>query len=609
MADATFTPTGLGQTIFSGKYTRTHDESWPEAARRVSKVVAAAEPNGKATTYDDRFYGQVVDGLFMPGGRTMYGAGRKVQQMLNCFVVGTKDSIPGWFKTLSDVGTISARGGGVGVNLSPIRPRGSHISGVGGEATGAVSVEELINGIGNVLMGGGGRRMALMLCLAINHPDIREKLDAKFVDPELPEEERRKQEARLKNANISVILPDDLPAEDFAAMVRNDEEIPLMFGGLPDERGRTISAKWLWDKIVTNAHQSGEPGVLNGHLANKMSNIWYHKPLISTNPCGEIWLEEYGCCCLGALVLPRFVVGGKFDWDKFAESIALGVRFLDDVLDVNHYPLPEIEENCQNVRRIGLGVMGLHSMLLDLGMKYTSEEGFAFAEEMFKFLRNTSYRASINLAIEKGAFPAFDPKFLDSGFAQTLPEDIRRDIREHGIRNCAILTIAPTGTTSMVQGVTGGLEPVYSPMYIRRHNVEIPETGKTEVVKTLVVSKEYTDHPELVEGALDIEPRDHLRMQVLAQKYIDNAVSKTINLANDYPVEELAELWLEFLPHMKGSTFYRSGSRFDEPMEYIEVGELSNVMLDWDGAVEYEDPESMECPSGACEVVLPGAQG
>ena len=609
MLESSFIPAaGQAFDTFQEKYARTPGETWAELSVRTGTAVGAAEENGKAKYYGDLFAHQINDGLFMPGGRVLRGAGRKVQQLLNCFVVPTKDSIEGWGKTVADVMAISARGGGVGANFSPIRPRGSYISGMGGEATGAVSLMEMVNGIGDVLMGGGGRRMALMFDLDIDHPDIVEFLEAKFIDPKASEQERRAQGNRLKNANVSVVLPQHISSERFQEMVRHDEQIELTFKGLPDERGRTVSAKWLWERIVHNAWNSGEPGVLNSHLANKMNNIGYHKDLISTNPCGEIWLEEYGCCCLGALVLSRFVQDGKFDWEAFGESIHLAVRFLDDVLDVNHYPLPEIEENCREVRRIGLGLMGLHSALLDMGLKYSSDEGFQFVEDVFKFMRNSAYRASINLAIEKGPFAAFRPEFCDSEFIKELPEDLQRDIRRHGIRNCALLTLAPTGTTSMVQGVSGGVEPTYSGVYKRTRKRDAGG-GRTEDVTVLVVSKEWTDHMELFEGALDIHPEIHMRMQALVQRYIDNAVSKTINLPKDFPVSELAELWLKYLPFMKGSTFYRSGSRFAEPMEHVPAEELSTLILDWDGPKEYEDAQSMECIGGACDVVLPGGLG
>lgn len=596
-----FEPSGLGLSIFAERYAAKDSdgnpiEDWDGACRRVARAIAAAE-NGSAALWEETFYNELVEGKFMPGGRIWVGAGQKVQQLLNCFVVPIDDSIQGWGKAIADVLTISSRGGGVGLNFSPVRGRDYPIRGMHGNSTGSLSPMQMIDGAGNVLVGGGNRRMALMLCLNINHPDIEE-----FMSKKLNKEE-------LNNANVSVVLPPDFKTEDFIKLVQEDGDIPLMFNGVPDIFGRSIKAKELWQTVVENAHKSGEPGFLNGHLANKMNNIWYHKPLISTNPCGEIWLEEYGCCCLGALVLPRFVVDGEFDWDAFDASTRNAVRFLDDVLEVNDYPLPEIEKNCKEVRRIGLGVMGLHTMLLKLGMKYNSEEAYEFVDKLFAFKKNTEYDESVILAAAKGPFPAYDAKLLDSGFAKTLKRGIRNKIKQYGLRNCALSTIAPTGTTSMVQanheGMTGGIEPDFAPAYFRRRITSVDKNGKPKKVKTLVVSANYSNYPELAQGAYDITPADHFRMQVVVQKHIDNAVSKTVNVPKDFSVEGLADVWLEHLDGMKGSTIYREGSRGEEPLEHIPADQIEQVLAEWKGEIDYQLPESMECPSGVCEIPKP----
>lgn len=580
-------PDGLGLTIFQDRYARSPEETWQEGSRRVADHVAAAETNGKVKQFGDRFYDQIVSGRFFPGGRIMYGAGRPKAQLLNCFVVPTGDSREMWGKTASDTIIISGLMGGVGMNLSPIRGRDYTIKGTGGKATGAVSYGQLINGIGDVIVGGGGRRMALMLSLDLNHPDVEEFLSTKL-DLE-----------QLNNANISIIIPDDMPTEKFQEMVRNDEQIPLMFNGRPDERDRSISARWLWDKLVENAYKSGEPGILNGYLANQQNNIWYHKDLVSTNPCGEIWLEPYGCCDLGALVLPRFVENGQFDWDALDESIRLGVRFLDNVLSVNHYPLQEIKDNCENVRRIGLGVMGLHTMLLEMGLKYDSDESFAFVDNLFNTIKNTGYDASINLAIEKGPFPAFDNRFLDSGFAKTLKRGIRNKIREHGIRNCALLTIAPTGTTSMVAGVSSGIEPLPAPIYWRNY---YKPSGELE--RELVVEDAFHKYDaDILQSAIDVPVRAHFEMQKTVQKHIDNAVSKTINMAEDADVQEFSEIWLEYLPYCKGTTVYRFGSRENEPINPVPREQWNDVVDEAHvGHMTVDEFMALDCVGGVCEV-------
>jgi ribonucleoside-diphosphate reductase alpha chain len=639
-----FQPTGLGLDIFNERYAAHKGETWHEACRRVARAIAAAEGPEGVQHWEDRFYDLLADGEFMPGGRIWFGAGQPVQQLLNCFVVPTNDSIEGWGDTIKEVLAISARGGGVGVNLSPVRGRGYKIGGMRGISTGAVSPMQMIDRCGDVLIGGGSRRMALMLCLDINHPDVLEFLDKKLDRKE------------LNNANVSVVIPADMATSEFQRLVREDGEFPLMFNGVADRicatevtcrgnvhdkysvcRGdecevcegtlvspcgldraqcecdeftpRTIKAKWLWDRIVANAWNGGEPGVLNGDLANRMNNIWYHKPLISTNPCGEIWLEEYGCCCLGALVLPRFVKDGEFDFPAFDAAIRTSVRFLDNVLDVNDYPLPEIEKNCREVRRIGLGVMGLHTMLLKLGMKYNSEEAYDFVDELFSFKKNCEYDESATLAAVKGPFPAYDPRMLESGFMQTLKPGLRNKIAHHGTRNCAIATIAPTGTTAMVQsdaeGMTGGCEPDFAAAYYRRRIVGMDKNGEPIRTKTLVISANYLNHPDLAQGAYDITPADHIRMQVVVQKHIDNAVSKTINLPEDYPVEDLADIWLDNLDKVKGLTLYRQGSRGEEPMEFIAKEDIQSALdaaLDSGMDVEYQLPEVNDCATGNCEV-------
>ena len=598
-----FVPDGLGRTIHQERYAFGGDESWEGTSRRVADHVAAAEENGNVKKYADRFYEQIVSGKFFPGGRIVYGAGRPKAQLLNCFVIPTSDSREGWAKSTSDVIIISSLMGGVGANLTPIRPRGSLIKGTGGRATGAVSLMRLIDGVGNEIVGGGGRRMALMLCLAVNHPDLPEFLEAKIED------------GQLQNANVSVVV--NIDTEEFIDKVKNGGEIEFQFNNtewpnreeVDGELVETysINASDLWEKIVQNAWLNGEPGVLNQDLANKMNNIWYKTPLVSTNPCGEIWLEPYGCCDLGALVLPRFVHDGKLDWDELDETIRMGVRFLDNVLTVNHYPLEEIKHNCEDVRRIGLGVMGLHTMLMALGMKYNSEEAYEFVDKLFNTIKNTAYDASINLAIEKGPFPAYDPRLLDSGFAKTLKRGIRNKIKEHGLRNCALLTIAPTGTTSIVAGVSSGIEPVLSPVHWRTY-FKNTKDGKRVRERELVVDKSYFLYPDLIQGPTDIPVEDHFKMQAVVQKHIDNAVSKTINLPNDYDPADLARIWLEYLPHMKGSTFYRWGSREFEPISPVPREEWEEVIASQNGNTVYDfdvdEILALDCPGGVCE--LPG---
>lgn len=590
---------GLATTIFKEKYAVHPNETWEEASNRLATHVAKAESDKIRQGIAEEFNEEIVTNRFMPGGRIWYGAGRNRAQLLNCFVLPTGDSREGWGKSLHDVVVVSGMGGGVGMNCSPIRPRGSYINGTGGYATGAVSLMNMINGVGDELVSGGSRRIALMLDLNLTHPDMPEFINAKL--------DRKK----LTNANVSVIIDKRMNTETFVRKVKNGEDFDLYWGG--STYGKQ-NAKELWEKIVTNAWSSGEPGVLNGDLANRESNISYYKPLVSTNPCGEIWLEEYGCCDLGALVLPRFLNSfGSIDWNQLSRTIKTAVRFLDNVLSVNEYPLPEIRENCNTLRRIGLGIMGLHDLLISMGYKYSSREAKDFVDQLMQFIKEEAYLASIDLAEEKGPFPAYQEEFLQSGFVQrAIPAYIREKIREHGIRNCALLTIAPTGTTGMVAGVSTGIEPIFAPAYWRRFNRPASD-GTTYRDKELVINPWWNKlqlegkDTSVLEGAYDISPFNHLEMQRICQRHIDNATSKTINLPQNYAVDSLSDLWLEYLPELKGTTFYRAGSRGEEPLEaipLIEAHEKLNYRLSNFVASEalITEQNSMDCPDGVCEI-------
>lgn len=630
-----YEPQGFAKTIFSQRYAINQEESFSEACQRVANHIAVAE-NGSRERWSERFYEIMVNNRFIPGGRIWYGSGRMKGQLLNCFVVPSEDSREGWGKTVSDMLVISGTGGGVGINFSPVRPRGTPIRGTGGESTGAVSLMEIINETGEVIKAGGGRRTALMMCLRYDHADIMEFMHRKFnkVDmdeetvkqvltdtfPNLPLDDmnaiveaygagaedivkilvKYQLDQRLKNANVSVLVDDE-----FFRLVREEEDIVFDWNG--KETGR-LPAKEVWDLIIQNSWESGEPGILNIGLANEMNNIWYHKPLISTNPCGEIWLEEYGCCDLGAINLVEHIdpATGDMDWDMLADTVTVGVRFLDDVLDVNVYPLSEIEKNCQTVRRIGLGIMGLGHALIKLGVRYDNADGRKKVEQIFNFMKKRAYEASTYLAAEKGSFPAFEAdKFLDSGFCKTLTKGTRAKIKEYGIRNCAILTIAPTGTTSIMAATSSGIEPVFSPGYKRRYYANKKGSNDRVIEEEIVIDplfqqlyEEGYDLSAFV-SAHEIDVEDHLRMQSIVQKHIDNAVSKTINLPNDYPVEKYGSLLQKYGPKLKGTTVYRSGSRGNEPLVPLSVEEAvehlqnSGVII---GAAQ------SDCPSGICDI-------
>lgn len=582
----------LGEDVFRRSYAIDENEDWTGASLRVAEHVASAEEGENRKKWQMRFFDQILANKFMPGGRIWYGSGRPKAQLLNCFVIPVGDSREGWGDLLKESIIISGTGGGVGINFSSVRPRGSEIHGTGGHATGPVSLMRMDNGVGQELVAGGGRRMAKMSCLNITHPDVEEFLNSKLIDGE------------LNNTNISVVI--NMDTDEFVRLVREDGEIELEWQGR--KTGQSVKARELWNNIVENAWTNGEPGVLNSHLANSQNNIFYHKPLISTNPCGEIWLEAYGCCCLGALVLPNFVDGNtkSVDWAELEETIRVAVRFLDNVLTVNHYPFDKIKENCEQVRRIGLGVMGLHTMLLELGLKYSSNEAALFVDKLFAFIKHAAYDTSIMLAQEKGPFPDFQPEMVDSGFMQTMKPALRRKVKEYGIRNCALLTVAPTGTTGIVSGVSTGIEPYMAPVYWRRIKT-VDNNLNTVITKVLVVEPAYEKYGELCEGAADISVDDHFKMQQVVQRHVDNAVSKTINLPTDYPMEDLSAVWLNYLPYLKGTTFYRWGSRENEPFQPVLLKDIPDVLESTPEDQikrKQRNEDEANCASGVCEIPM-----
>jgi ribonucleoside-diphosphate reductase alpha chain len=357
------------------------------------------------------------------------------------------------------------------------------------------------------------------------------------------------------------------------AIARADEHFKIYPG---DTWGKAkkipVKAKDLWNTIWTNAVKSGDPGIYNISYANKFTNVSYFEELKATNPCGEISLPSYGNCCLGHVNLANMVVDGEVDWKRLARAIRTGIRFLDNVLTVNHFPVTECKEVAHKSRRIGLGVMGLHYMLIKLNLLYGKEESLEFIERLFATIRNEAYKASCYLSREKGPFNAFDAKkYLKEEFSKGLPARIRMMIKEHGIRNAVMLTIAPTGTTAMVHSVSTGLEPIFSAIYKRRYR---EGNVKKEIVVVDPLFKEHFDNKlplEYFVGAYEVTPREHMAVQAACQKYIDSCISKTINLPEDADAEGMLDEALRYASDLKGMTIYRSGSKGKEPLEAIPL--------------------------------------
>ena len=486
---------GLGQEIFETRYAYPGETKWSERAKIIARTLASAENDEDKEKVEKRFYDAVGSGDFIPGGRIIFGAGRNrgIHNLLNCYVIIPEDNVDSIGKTVMDMYRISCAGGGVGFNVSKIRPKGDHIGSVKNSAPGAVSVLKMINEVGEHVRAGKNRRTALMGILNVTHPDLLEFLSVKL------------DHGQLNNFNISVAITNRfLEAVELNEpwyftygnkeyhsydLSRNGEEVISVLG-LDEEDAltraenfhkvkwtdefemigqRDMMARELWDMIWKNSVESGDPGIYNIDLANSYTNVSYFENLDSTNPCGEISLPSYGNCCLGNVNLSNMVLedGSDVDWKRLARTVRTGIRFLDNVLTVNTFPTEECKIVGERSRRIGLGVTGLHYMLIKLGITYGSEKCLDFLERLFSTIRDEAYKMAIYLARDKQPFPEFDyKKYLNEEFAKTLPARIRMLIKRYGIRNAVMLTIPPCGTISMLHGVSSGIEPIFSAMYI-----------------------------------------------------------------------------------------------------------------------------------------------
>jgi len=598
---------GIGQEIFEARYAYPGETKWADRAKVISKTIASAERDDDKEKIEKLFYESIGSGDLIPGGRIIYGSGRNRgnHNLLNCYVIVPEDTVDSIGKTIQDMYRISCAGGGVGFNVSKLRPKGDHIGSVKNSAPGSVSVLKMINEVGEHVRAGKNRRTALMGILNITHPDLLEFLSVKLDHGE------------LNNFNVSVAITNRfLEAvelnEDWFFTFNNKEyhsydlarvnaeedrhEIVSVLG-MDEEDAlcraenfhkeawtdsfemigqRDIKAKELWDMIWKNSVESGDPGIYNIDLANSYTNVSYFESLDSTNPCGEISLPSYGNCCLGNINLNNMVLadGSDLDWKRLAKTVRTGIRFLDNVLTVNTFPTEECKLVGERSRRIGLGVTGLHYMLIKLGLSYGSESCLEFLERLFSTIRDESYKMSIYLARDKTPFPEFvSAKYLNEDFAKTLPARIRMLIKRYGIRNAVMLTIPPCGTISMLHGVSSGVEPIFSAMYNRRWRYN--NIWKEKLVVDPLFQQYWEEGKSLKPfvGAYDISPDEHIKVQATIQKYIDSCISKTINLPAEATPESFSQAALDYAPYLKGLTVYRAGSKGNEPLQAIPLTE------------------------------------
>ncbi|MFO7541359.1 MAG: adenosylcobalamin-dependent ribonucleoside-diphosphate reductase [Thiobacillus sp.] len=535
----------IWETRYRGAGEATIHASW----QRVARAIAAAE-NLESEHWAERFVG-LLDGFrFLPGGRILAGAGTGHRVTLfNCFVMGgIEDDLEQIFEALKEGALTMQHGGGVGYDFSPLRPAGMAAAATGSIASGPVSFMHIWDAMCATLLSTGARRGAMMATLRCDHPDIETFVDAKR-DP-----------AVLRHFNLSVQVSDV-----FMAAVAGDRDWPLVFCG---EVQRTLKARDLWQRILRAAYDTAEPGVLFVDAINRDNTLADRETLTATNPCGEVPLPPYGACDLGSLNLTAFVTSpfaadARLDLDALADAARLAVRFLDNVIDVSRYPLPAQAEQARRTRRIGLGITGLADALVLLGLRYDSEAARTLAAQAMQRLRNAAYRTSIDLALEKGAFPGFEPQpFLASGFATRLPGDLRDAIAAHGIRNSHLLAIAPAGTISLLaNNCSSGIEPIFAAEAARRILGTDGTYSRHRVVDFALHLWQQQGHsgmpPALVE-ARQIDPLVHLQMQAALQPYVDNAISKTINVAAAFAFERFEALYQHaHALGLKGCTVFR----------------------------------------------------
>lgn len=567
----------LRKTVFLDRYSLKDEageamEEFPEQMwHRVAKGIAQFEETEKdKKIWEENFFEIMKDFKFVPAGRILSGAGTGYEvTFFNCYVIPSPpDSRGGIMENITQTVEIQSRAGGVGVNLSTLRPRGARVRKVNGTSSGPVNWASLYSTANHdVIQQGGSRRGALMLMLDDWHPDIEEFITVKEDLSKIPGANLslcltdKFMDAVKADADWQLKFPDFEKAKDYDAFWDGDIE-KWENSGRPVKVYKTVKAKEVWDKIMLAAWKSAEPGLHFIERSNKRSNTWYFERLIATNPCGEQPLGAWSVCNLGAMNLTKYIKDGEYDYESLEKDVAVAMRFMDNVVDANFYFYPETFESQSKIRRTGLGTMGLGDALITMKIPYGSDKSIEFIDKVYKIIRDAAYRTSAELAKEKGSFPAFEKdKYLEGWFIKRLPEDIQKLISKNGIRNAVLLTQAPTGTTSLLAGVSSGIEPNFNFEYKRKDR-----TGEHMVYHPLFETwkKDNPDSgkPDYFVSAMDLTPIEHLKVQAKIQEYTDSSISKTVNAPNDFTVEDVKELYTKAYEWgCKGITFFRDGSR------------------------------------------------
>ncbi len=607
----------ISAEVLLEKYAKGDEQSIDDVRRRVARALAAVEAPGHREQWEEIFLKAQQSGLIL-GGRINSAAGTDLKAtLLNCFVQPVGDSISsdengiGIYVALNEAAETMRRGGGVGYDFSPIRPQGAHVKGTDSRASGPLSYMRVFDQSCATVESAGSRRGAQMGILRCDHPDIEAFIHAK-------------DDGRLTNFNLSVAVTDA-----FIAAVRENAAWPLVHkappapdllaaGGHQRDDGqwvyRSVRAGALWDQIMRSTYDHAEPGVVFIDAMNRDNNLSYCEVIAACNPCGEEPLPPYGCCDLGSVDLTRFVrepftAAAHFDFAGFTATVAVGVRMLDNVLDVSAWPLPQQQREAMTKRRVGLGFTGLGDALIEVNLRYDGAEGRAMAARIAEVMRDAAYMASVEIAAEKGAFPALDiERYLDSPrFASRLPATIKAAIRATGIRNSHVLSIAPTGTISLAfaDNASNGIEPAFSWTYRRKKRM--PDESMKEYVvedhayrlykqllridadvemlpfdpaRALPAGHVWTDPdgkrramlPPAFVNALEMGAQDHMLMSAAVQPFIDTAISKTVNVPSDYPFDAFKNLYFEaWQAGLKGIATYRPNSVLGAVLETVSA--------------------------------------